>query len=65
VGEVGQHVVAASVQGAPEDRQLLQPGRDAYPDGADHAGEQGLALVRVGVRVGGDDLLANPVGDLD
>ena len=53
--EVGQHIVAASVQGTAELSQFLQPGGHTASQGVDDAGKHRLAAPAVGLAVGGDD----------
>jgi hypothetical protein len=65
VGEVGQDVVAAPLQGPSEGGEFVEAGRDRRAQVVDHAGEQCLAFAGIGVGVGGDDLLVDQPGHLD
>ena len=65
MGEVGQHVGSAAVQGASEGGKLLQSGGEPGAEGVDQSGQAIPAVAGVGVGVGGDDLLVDVPGHLD
>lgn len=63
--ELGQHVGAASLEGAAELGQFLKYGRNAAAQGVDDRGHHCLAAASVGVRVGGDQALVEGPAQFD
>ena len=65
VVEPGEDVVAAGVEGAAELGEFFQGCQDGGLDAVDHGGEGLVPECPVGVAVGVDDVLGDPLGVLD
>ena len=63
--EEGQHIVAASVQGAAQLGELVEGRGHTMAQGVDDGSHHGLAMVAVGMTVGGDDALIDTPGHHD
>lgn len=63
--EEGQHIVAASVQGAAQLGEFFEGSVYTTAQRVDDRGHHGLAAAAVGVVVGGDDALVDAPGHHD